>query len=279
MCCSTEERSIGRFVVRGPTLGFGERAATGETAPMSDATGTMDPKVEWLAVVGDADIWRSLGLTVTDDGVIPLVGASIRLVPASDHPGQGGIVGWALSGAGEQIDGHPGAAVDVDGLSTLVVAPMTAVYADHRLKASGLDHVVVLTADLERTSAAIAEVTGCELKRIREVGTMRQGFHRIGHRGARGASRAGGPGELIVEDLDAACELSGPAARGASRPAGGPGELLGPGAHRRGSRRGLRADRARPHLGTEGCRATGTADRHDPFRRRPRASLGVCGDC
>ena len=71
---------------------------------MSDGIGTMYPKVEWLAVVGDADTWRSLGLTVTDDGVIPLVGASIRLVTASDHPGEGGIVRWALSGASE-MDG------------------------------------------------------------------------------------------------------------------------------------------------------------------------------
>jgi hypothetical protein len=203
---------------------------------MSDATGTMDPKVEWLAVVGDADIWRSLGLTVTDDGVIPLVGASIRLVPASDHPGQGGIVGWALSGAGEQIDGHPGAAVDVDGLSTLVVAPMTAVYADHRLKASGLDHVVVLTADLERTSAAIAEVTGCELKRIREVGTMRQGFHRIGRGGlivelVERPDLPEGPASfwglvLIVEDLDAACELIGPDRISAPKDAVQPGRRI-----------------------------------------------------
>jgi hypothetical protein len=186
---------------------------------MSDGTGTMDPKVEWLAVVGDADTWRSLGLTVTDDGLVPLVGASIRLVSASDHPGEGGIVGWALSGATETA-GQPGATLDVDGLSTEIVAPTTPVYADHRLRASGLDHVVVLTADLERTSTAIAEVTGCELKRIREVGTMRQGFHRIGRGGlivelVERPDLPDGPASfwglvLIVEDLDAACELIGP---------------------------------------------------------------------
>jgi hypothetical protein len=212
---------------------------------MSDGAGAMDPKVEWLAVVGDADTWRSLGLTVTGDGVIPLVGASIRLVPATDHPGGGGIVGWALSGmahpfsvssvpdSGTQSteiaeepgvasgnDGEPGVMLDVDGLSTEVVAAAAPVYADHPLGASGLDHVVVLTAELERTSAAIAEVTGCELKRIRQVGTMRQGFHRIGRGGlivelVERPDLPDGPASfwglvLIVEDLDAACELIGP---------------------------------------------------------------------
>jgi hypothetical protein len=182
---------------------------------MSDGTGTMDPKVEWLAVVGDADTWRSLGLTVTDDGMIPLVGASIRLVSGSGDPGGSGIVGWALSG----VAGASGGAVDVDGLATEVVAPSAPVYADHPLGASGLDHVVVSTADLERTSAAIAEVTGCELKRIREVGTMRQGFHRIGRGGlivelVERPDLPEGPASfwglvLIVEDLDAACELIG----------------------------------------------------------------------
>lgn len=218
---------------------------------MSDGTATMDPKVEWLAVAGDADTWRSLGLTVTDDGVIPLVGASIRLVSRSDHPGEGGIVGWALSGASQpipvsavsesgtqatEIDGQPGAAFDVDGLSTRIVAPMTPVYTDHRLRASGLDHVVVLTPDLERTSAAIAAVTGCELKRIREVGTMRQGFHRIGRGGlivelVERPDLPDGPASfwglvLIVEDLDAACELIGPDRVSAPKDAVQPGRRI-----------------------------------------------------
>ena len=201
---------------------------------MSDGTGTADPKVEWLAVVGDPDAWRSLGLTVTDDGVIPLVGASIRLVSGADHPGEGGIVGWALSGAARpnsvasvpesgtqatEIADERVGPFDVDGLSTEFVDPMTPMHAPHPLGASGLDHVVVLTADLERTSAAIAEATRCELKRIREVGPMRQGFHRIGRAGlivelVERPDLPDGPASfwglvLIVDDLDAACGLIG----------------------------------------------------------------------
>jgi hypothetical protein len=191
-----------------------------------------EPRVEWLSVVGDPDVWRSLGLTVTDDGSIPLVGASIRLVApnapnapnaptsasasASDvsEAAAAGIVGWALSGVDASLqDGL------IDGLATDVVEAPSPVYAQHPVGASGLDHVVVLTADLDRTSAAISAGTGCELKRIREVGTMRQGFHRIGRGGLivelveRPEVEQGPAGfwglVLIVDDLDAACELIG----------------------------------------------------------------------
>jgi hypothetical protein len=197
-----------------------------------------EPRVEWLSVIGDVDVWRSLGLTVTDDGLIPLVGASIRLVPSDDRTvevggdeGAGtsaasgtGISGWALSGvpASEHIEqgGHVGHAMLVDGLPTEIVEPATPVYADHPMGASGLDHVVVLTDDLERTSGEIAAASGCELRRIREVGSMRQGFHRIGRGGlivelVERPDVDPGPASfwglvLIVEDLDVACDLIGP---------------------------------------------------------------------
>jgi hypothetical protein len=185
--------------------------ATRSGGPGSETTG--EPKVEWLSVAGDADVWRSIGLTVTADGLIPLVGTSIRIVPAAEGDATG-IVGWALSGARDTIE-----TADIDGLATEVVAPATPVYADHPLGASGLDHVVVSTADLERTSGAIAAATVCELKRIREVGTMRQGFHRIGRGGlivelVERPDLPAGPATfwglvLIVDDLDAAQELLG----------------------------------------------------------------------
>jgi len=46
-----------------------------------------------------------------------------------------------------------------------------------------VDHVVVMTNDLDRTCHAVAEVSGYPLKRVREVGEIRQGFHRIGQGG------------------------------------------------------------------------------------------------
>ncbi len=189
------------------------------------------PKVEWLTVAGEVDIWRSLGLVATADGMIPLVGTSIRIVPTrssdsdSDSDSDAGIVGWALSGVPSAGGAGGTGAGDarplaLDGLLTEVVDPPTPAYADHPLGASGLDHVVVLTSDLERTSGAIAEATGCELKRIREVGEMRQGFHRIGRGGlivelVERPDVPAGPAQfwglvLIVDDIDAACDLIGP---------------------------------------------------------------------
>jgi predicted enzyme related to lactoylglutathione lyase len=170
-------------------------------------------RAESLTIAGDVDAWRSIGLTVAPDGVVALLGTSLRIVP-SDH--RSGVIGWTLSGTSGD------AAVSIDGLDTEWVDAAGPMYAAHPLGASSLDHVVVLTPDLERTSAAIAEATGCELRRVREVGSMRQGFHRIGDRGTGGLivelverpDIEAGPAAfwgivLIVDDLDAACDLIG----------------------------------------------------------------------
>jgi hypothetical protein len=173
--------------------------------------------VEWLTVSGDPALWRSLGFVVTVDGLLPLHGTSIQInSPVDASAGPGGLTAWSVSG----LDVDSGTGLDLDGLPTDSVAPMSPVYADHPIGATGLDHVVVMTSDLERTSTAIAEATGCELKRIREVGSMRQGFHRIGRGGlivelVERPEVPDGPAALwglvvIVADLDAACELLGP---------------------------------------------------------------------
>lgn len=177
----------------------------------------MTAQVEWLEVVGDRDVWRSLGLVVGDGGLVPLIGTCIRIVGPPDEPPDdvtSGIVGWALSGVDPELDG-----TTIDGLVTSVVEPAGPVFAQHELGASGLDHVVVMTHDLERTTGAITEATGCELKRVREVGAMRQGFHRIGRGGlivevVERPEIDDGPATfwglvLNVDDLDAACERIG----------------------------------------------------------------------
>ena len=109
----------------------------------------MTARVEWLAVGGPVEPWRRLGLLVGDDGLVPLFGTGIRIVGGD----RAGIVGWALSG----LDGD---VTDIDGLPSEVVAPLPPVLAEHPLGAIGLDHVVVVTDDLERTSAALADATG-----------------------------------------------------------------------------------------------------------------------
>jgi hypothetical protein len=192
----------------------------------------VSPRVEWLTVDGDPALWRSLGLVVTDDGLVPLHGTSLRIVAPIEGPTAPALAGWAVSG----LDVESGTRIDVDGLPTLAVSSTGPVYADHPNGAVGLDHVVVMTSDLERTSAAIATATGCELKRIREVGTMRQGFHRIGAGGlivelVERPDVPDGPaafwGVVInVDDLDVACELLGPDRVSAPKDAVQPGRRL-----------------------------------------------------
>jgi hypothetical protein len=65
---------------------------------------------------------------------------------------------------------------DVDGLpvelGTSVPGGSTAAQAE-------LDHVVVMTDSLERTSAAIEAALGLECRRLRDTGQVRQAFHRF----------------------------------------------------------------------------------------------------
>ncbi|NKB40044.1 MAG: hypothetical protein GKR86_03130 [Ilumatobacter sp.] len=173
----------------------------------------MSARVEWLDIVGDPEVWRSVGLVVADDGLVPLMGTSLRITPptAADDIG---IAGWALSGVDAALDG-----ADIDGLQTRVVGAASPMFGQHDVGASGLDHVVVMTCDLERTTGAIESATGCGLKRMREVGEMRQGFHRLGRGGLivevvslpelpEGPARFWGV-VLNVDDLDMACARIG----------------------------------------------------------------------
>ena len=89
-------------------------------------------------------------------------------------------------------------------------------FADHPLGARRIDHVVIATDDLSRTSGAIADATGAVLKRVREAGEVRQGFHRLGGLILEVVEHAGlptGPASvwglvLVVDDLDAACDVT-----------------------------------------------------------------------
>lgn len=181
-------------------------------------------RVEWLTVGGPTEPWRRIGLTIVD-GTVPLFGTSIRIDPAY----QPGLVGWAMSGLAEAV-------TSIDGVPTEVVAPAAPVLVEHPVGAIGLDHVVVATDSLERTCRAIEDATGAPLKRVREVGAIRQGFHRVGGGGmiVEVVERAGlpeGPAALWglvlnVEDLDAAVALVGEASIGAATPAVQPGRSI-----------------------------------------------------
>jgi hypothetical protein len=122
-------------------------------------------------LAAEPDAWAAAGFAV-EDGVVRTGTVRVRLAGA----GAGrGIVSWSLRDvATTDIDGLPGAASDA--------APSEP--GEHANGAERVDHVVVVTPDLERTTASLA-AAGIERRRIREVPmgegrTLHQGFFRLG---------------------------------------------------------------------------------------------------
>ncbi|MBX3285933.1 MAG: VOC family protein [Actinobacteria bacterium] len=174
-----------------------------------------------LVVADPPEAWAGAGFTVAGDAV--LVGATrIRLAgPRDAH----GITGWSLAGidGGGLVDGH------LDGLPTqLADHPGPAHPSGHVVHpngVTGLDHVVVVTPDLDRTIAALAGV-GLACRRIRETESygspMRQAFFRLGPTVLEVVSGDTGTGlpaadapagwfglAVDVDDLDRTAELLG----------------------------------------------------------------------
>lgn len=182
-------------------------------------------RVDHLEIVGDPASWRALGLTVADDGRVPFMFTSLQIVAGTES----GIAGWALSGIDAEV-------TSIDGLATRAVVEPAPTLAEHPNGAIELDHVVVLTSSLDRTCAAIESATGAPLKRVREVGAMRQGFHRVGTGGlivevverpeVTDAVASFWGVVINVRDLDAAVEMIGPALIGPAKDAVQPGRRI-----------------------------------------------------
>ena len=122
-----------------------------------------------LVISAEPDAWRAVGFSVDDHGLLRLGGIDLRLIGGSD-----GLVEWVLADATND-------AVDViDGLRTSHGEAPSPRETKHANGVASIDHVVIYTPDLERTCAAIEAATGAQLRRVRETGSLRQGFHRLG---------------------------------------------------------------------------------------------------
>lgn len=209
-------------------------------------------RIDWLVVGGPVRRWTDLGMSVLDGGDLPLPGTGIRVTDG----GEPGLRGWVVSGADasiSEIDGVPtihapigraapaesaaGPASPVELVEQVGQVGLQA--TGHPLGVRAIDHVVVNTDDLERTCGAIADALGAPLKRVRDLGRARQGFHRVGRRRDNGlivevverpdapAGRASLWGfVLIVDDIDAACRLLGPDLVGDPKDAVQPGRRI-----------------------------------------------------
>jgi len=153
------------------------------------------PTLEELEIADEPANWRALGFEV-EDGVCQVSSVRLRLVGKGPRRG---ILGWKLR------DGEPAAA---------------AAAAPHRNGVAGIDHVVLLSPDLDRTVEELRS-DGFELRRIREGetpgGSTRQAFFRLGEpilevvqapEGTSVARNPDGPARLwgiafLVDDIDA----------------------------------------------------------------------------
>jgi hypothetical protein len=127
------------------------------------------PRLRRLTVADPEAAWARLGFQVTGSQ-IELGGVQLVL----GVPGRG-IVGWAIEGLGgvREIDGL--AVEPADG-PALAPADRPA----HPNRATGIDHVVLLTPAFDRTAAAL-EQAGLGLRRVTESRQgLRQGFRRLG---------------------------------------------------------------------------------------------------
>lgn len=130
------------------------------------------PRLTELRVGGELSPWIESGFAPATDGESLVIGAlRVRCLGDASDPG---IHAWSFDDA--DIAG-------IDGLdTTFEVAPDAG--QGHPNHIVGIDHVVVQTPDLDRTSAAFVDA-GFEIRRTREAvlgggATMRQAFIRAG---------------------------------------------------------------------------------------------------
>lgn len=177
-----------------------------------------------LVIAAKPDAWRSVGFEVDADGTCVLGDIRVRLVG-----GSGGMASWVLADAPDP------SVTDIDGLATKHAAVgHLAAPPVHPNGVSSIDHVVVYTPDLERTCAAIEASTAAPLKRIRNAGEIRQGFHRLGSLIVEVVTHPGITAEraefwglaLNADDLEALYARCGDAAMSAPKDAVQPGRRI-----------------------------------------------------
>jgi hypothetical protein len=169
--------------------------------------------VDQVEVADPAEAWTRAGFSVDSDDVCRIGGVGIRLVGR----GRGtGIVGWSLRGlpSDSSLD-------DLDGIPTARSSGGTAAPATHANGVTSIDHVVLLSPDLDRTVEALAAI-GADPRRARdgELGgrRIRQLFFRFGEVIVEvvgsPASTSEGPSTLwgityVVADVDATASFFG----------------------------------------------------------------------
>lgn len=190
------------------------------------------PTIDEIVVGDPPDAWRAAGYAVDDDGVCRIGQVRVRLVGSDDGRR---IRSWSW----RDVAPAAAATLDASGLDGLATTTSTApppTPADHPNGATSIDHVVLVSPDLDRTTAAI-EALGLPLRRTRATDTYGAPFVQHFFRAGEVIIELIGPEErgegstaffglaLTVADLDATAALLGPAL-GAAKDAVQPGRRI-----------------------------------------------------
>ncbi len=138
---------------------------------------TVAPAVVEIEVADEPDAWRAAGFSVADD-CAQLGSIAIRLVGRAS--GGTGIRSWSWSDLSS--DGP------FDGLTTHIAPRSAETPGAHANGATIVDHVVVVTPNLERTVPAF-EARGLDVRRTRHTDQYGPAFRQVFFRG----------GETIIE--------------------------------------------------------------------------------
>jgi hypothetical protein len=166
------------------------------------------PTIDELFIAAAPEAWRAAGFAV--DGDVCEVG-SVRLRLEGEGERRG-ITRWSVRDAGS---------LELDGLETSGSTAAPAGGGRHPNGTVAIDHVVVISPELDRT-AAVLQDAGLDLRRVREGdtpgGSTRQAFFRMAEvilevvqapAGTKVAADPSGPARLwgisfLVENMDAA---------------------------------------------------------------------------
>lgn len=121
---------------------------------------TARPTIDTVTIADEPDAWRAAGFTVDDDGIC--VVGRVRFALVGRDAGKR-ILRWSFRDA-------PIAGGGIDGLPTDVSDDPMPEPGAHANGATILDHIVLLSPDLQRTVAAI-EAIGLPALRTRETDT------------------------------------------------------------------------------------------------------------
>jgi catechol 2,3-dioxygenase-like lactoylglutathione lyase family enzyme len=169
--------------------------------------------IDELQVGDDVEAWRAAGFTVDGD-VCPIGSVAVRLIGAA---GPRGVRDWTLRGVSADAAAAFARAEGIATHTSSSAVPDAATV--HLIGASRIDHVVLMTPHISRTTASL-EALGLDVRGVRDAqmgdAPIRQVFFRLGEviLEVIGAPTGEGEGPSTfwgithrVDDLDAAAAM------------------------------------------------------------------------